>query len=515
MQYIVSVDIGTTTIRACLYGKSCNKLKVAEEKVDIEISGQDEWELRVEIAPEKLLEQFIRVVQSVLKDVSAEDSVAMALCCQRNSFVFWKKSTGKPLHKIVCWNDARARKSCEDWNGSVFIKMLNAGGSFLHFFTRMPRFMAAKNLKFLSAMVTHRALVTLETIPGHKALINDNDLGFGCLETWLINRISVSDNYLADASNISSTGLYDPYINGYNNVIIKILGFPTSILAPICDSISSKELCFIKESFFGRKIPISAILADQQSALYGSGGWDLHDVKISLGTGTFVDMNTGNKPHASMNGLYPLVGWRMNNTPVYIAEGNDHDTAVLLKWAGEIGLFENVQDTSDMAFAVKSTNGLLFVPAFGGLQTPINDGLACCSFMGLRPDTKKVHMVRAILESIVYRVYQIYQTMMDEVKPTKTSKIRICGGVAHNDFVCQSISDMLNCEIERVTDGGLVACRGVALLAGVQLGLWKEADLPNMISIESVFKPNADSRRVLVKTFPLWLQAVKRSTKFY
>ncbi|KAK6010618.1 hypothetical protein OSTOST_24350 [Ostertagia ostertagi] len=143
-----------------------------------------------------------------------------------------------------------------------------------------------------------------------------------------------------------------------------------------------------------------------------------------------------------MNGLYPLVGWRVNNVPVFVAEGNDHDTAVVLKWAQSIGL-----------------------------QTPINDDTACCGFLGIRPDTTKAHMVRAILESIAFRVYQIFETMRVEVEILSKPRIRICGGVAANDFVCETIATLTDIPIQRMKDGGYVASRGAALLAGFVQGL--------------------------------------------
>lgn len=58
---------------------------------------------------------------------------------------------------------------------------------------------------------------------------------------------------------------------------------------------------------------------------------------------------------------------------------------------------------------------LCFVPAFGGLQTPVNDPSACCAFLGLRPDTTKDQMVRSILESISFRIYQIWNTVRKEI----------------------------------------------------------------------------------------------------
>ena len=49
--------------------------------------------------------------------------------------------------------------------------------------------------------------------------------------------------------------------------------------------------------------------ADQQSAMFGQCCFEPGDVKCTLGTGTFIDCNTGNKPHASIagkNGPYLL-----------------------------------------------------------------------------------------------------------------------------------------------------------------------------------------------------------------
>lgn len=38
------------------------------------------------------------------------------------------------------------------------------------------------------------------------------------------------------------------------------------------------------------------------------------------------------------------------------------------------------------------------------IKAPLNDPRACASFMGLKPSTTKCHLVRAILESISFRL---------------------------------------------------------------------------------------------------------------
>ena len=57
-----------------------------------------------------------------------------------------------------------------------------------------------------------------------------------------------------------------------------------------------------------------------------------------------------------------------------------------------LGLFEAVETTSKTATEAGDTHGVVFIPAFNGLQTPINDVSACSGFLGLKPDTTKAHM---------------------------------------------------------------------------------------------------------------------------
>ena len=56
------------------------------------------------------------------------------------------------------------------------------------------------------------------------------------------------------------------------------------------------------------------------------------------------------------------------------------------------------------------------------IQAPLNDDKACCSFMGLTPDSSKAHLMRAILESLAFRFKLLYETVLHETK-TPLSKL--------------------------------------------------------------------------------------------
>lgn len=45
-------------------------------------------------------------------------------------------------------------------------------------------------------------------------------------------------------------------------------------------------------------------MADQAASLYGSGCFKPGDLKITMGTGTFLNVNTGREAHASVAGNF-------------------------------------------------------------------------------------------------------------------------------------------------------------------------------------------------------------------
>lgn len=154
-------------------------------------------------------------------------------------------------------------------------------------------------------------------------------------------------------------------------------------------------------------------MADQSASLFGSGCIRPGDLKITMGTGTFLNVNTGAKPHASISGnilkimlinidlnipfctigLYPLIGWRIDDEIVYAVEGASNDTGVLIEWAKKIGksifyskmydlrratrtlkmqlvlgIINSADETASIANSVDDSDGVYFVPAFSGLQ---------------------------------------------------------------------------------------------------------------------------------------------------
>ncbi|MED6263801.1 putative glycerol kinase 5, partial [Characodon lateralis] len=352
----------------------------------------------------------------------------------------------------------------------------------------------------------------------HQA-IEEGNCCFGTIDTWLLFKLTKGRVHATDYSNASSTGMFDSYQMCWSGFLSSLVSLPLSIFPQVENT--GHNFGSIDPSIFGVSIPIMSVMADQQAAMFGECCFDVGDVKITMGTGTFMDINTGVKPHTSLAGLYPLVGWKIGSDVVYLAEGNAADTGTAIKWAQELELFSDVTETSDMAYSVSDSDGVCFVPSFSGLQAPLNDPRACASLMGLKPSTTKSHLVRAILESIAFRNKQLYETMLRETHIPIT-QIRVDGGVSSNDFVTQLTADLFGRKLVRPQHLEMSSL-GAAFVAGLAVGFWTtREELKKLQNADKVFLPKGAAKRgtarpsqEYIPVLQSWERALRRSMNWY
>lgn len=239
----------------------------------------------------------------------------------------------------------------------------------LYTVSRVKRFLAGSVLRFMNTQVTARFAWMIQNNDPLKMGIRDKRALFGTVDTWLLGKLAPSAGHLTDITNATATGFFDPFMGSWAGWAFVICGIVQEMLPRVVAN-DSREFGTIDASLFGHAIPIRSIMGDQPAALWGSSCFARGDLKVTLGTGSFLDLNTGSACLASVHGLYPMVAWKMENTAdeiVYLMEGGSSDTGSLVQWAKSFGLFSDPRDTSQMALSVPDTEGVLFVPAFSGL----------------------------------------------------------------------------------------------------------------------------------------------------
>uniref|UniRef100_A0A672JCA4 Glycerol kinase 5 n=1 Tax=Salarias fasciatus TaxID=181472 RepID=A0A672JCA4_SALFA len=474
--FILSVDVGTTSIRGHVYDKEARVRGSCTAKI---VPLYPEVG-HVEMDPDALWRGFITVAKGAVQDagVQMRQIEALGISTQRSTFTTWDRRTGVPFHNFITWQDQRAADLVKSWNRCWTMKAIHGVMKVLYFLTRQKRSLAASLIVFSTQHVTFRLVWALTH---YQQVCVDGNCCFGTIDTWLLFKLTKGQIHATDYSNASATGIFDTY-------------------QVFCVRLCSSYCCHVTVSDV---LEWLSLLSCVSASLY------------------FTQTPLSGKPHTSVAGLYPVVGWKIGSEVVYLAEGNAADTGTAIKWAQELELFSDVRDTAAMAYSVADSDGVCFVPSFSGLQAPLNDPKACASLMGLKPSTTKSHLVRAILESLAFRNKQLYETMLRETCIPIT-KIRVDGGVSLNDFVMQLTADLLDRKVARPQHHEM-SCLGAAFVAGLEVGFWKNREeLKKLQGTDKVFLPRGAAKedsacpsREYVHVLQRWERALRRSMNWY
>lgn len=84
--------------------------------------------------------------------------------------------------------------------------------------------------------------------------------------------------------------------------VMDLLAIPKSLLPEVRDS--TGDWGSIDASLLGAEIPIRCIVSDQGASLFGSFCFQPGQVRLSMGTGSFLSLNTGSQVYASISGAF-------------------------------------------------------------------------------------------------------------------------------------------------------------------------------------------------------------------
>jgi glycerol kinase len=161
-------------------------------------------------------------------------------------------------------------------------------------------------------------------------------------------------------------------------------------------------------------------------------------------------------------------------------------------------------ETAAIATTVPDSGGVVFVPALTGLGAPDWDPHARGLVIGITRGTTRAHLVRATLEAIAHEVRDVLDTM-----PALAS-LRVDGGAAANDLLCQVQADQVGVPVERPAVIETTAL-GAAFLAGLGTGVWSSTDeLRDTWILDRRFEPALD-RSTADAGHARWRDAVERS----
>jgi glycerol kinase len=446
----------------------------------------------VEHDAEEIWQAQLQVAKAALAQVqaSAEDLAAIGITNQRETVVLWERATGKPIHPAIVWQCRRTAAFCDRIRREGFDKVIRERTGLL-----TDAYFSGTKIAWL-----------LENVASARERAERGELACGTIDSWLIWRLTDGKIHATDVSNASRTLLFNIATLAWDKEILDYFGIPPSLLPAVK---SSSEI-FGETICFGSPVPIAGVVGDQQASLFGQQCFAPGAVKNTYGTGCFLLMNTGPAIPRSEAGLLATIGWGRNGQIVYALEGSVFIAGAAIQWLrDEMGLIREASETEEIARSVPDTHGVYFVPAFVGLGAPHWDAYARGTIVGLTRGANRKHLVRAALEAIAYQTREVVDAMTRD-SAIKPDVLRVDGGAARNDFLCQFQADILGVAVERPATTETTAL-GAAYLAGLATGFWQnELDLKTQLRIERRFEPGMETSR-REELYEGWQRAVARA----
>jgi glycerol kinase len=488
-KFLVAIDQGTTSTRVILFDLAGN-IKFTSQLEFNQYFPKNGW---VEHNPNEIWLTTLKGLKKVIKKASILKGkiLSIGITNQRETTIIWNKRTGKAIYNAIVWQDRRTQEYCEKLKKKNYEKVFRKKtGLFID-----PYFSATK-IKWI-----------LENVKNAKKLLKSNNLLFGTVDTFLIWKLTDGKHHLTEATNASRTMLFNINSNKWDDEILRKLKISKNILPEVKNS--ADNFGSTNKKIVGTEIPISAVLGDQQAAAVGQSCFEKGSVKSTYGTGAFVIMNTGFKKIYSRNKLLTTICYRLNGKNTYALEGSIFIAGAGVQWLRDkLKLVNNAYDTERIAQSKKSNDDVYIVPAFSGMGAPYWRPDARGLITGLTRDSDWKILVRAVLESVAYQSYDLFNAMRkDGLKP---NIIKIDGGMVENNWFSQFLANIININTERPKVLETTAL-GVAYFAGYQIGVFKSLDqIKRKWKKEKIFTPNIN-KKLRNKLLNGWKLAVDRT----
>jgi glycerol kinase len=490
---VLAIDAGTTGVRVNAYDKGA-AIAATRYREFAQHYPAPGW-------VEHDAEEIWRVTRELLLEVAgavgdARRIAAIGITNQRETTVLWDRSSGRPLHRAIVWQDRRTAPICE--------RLKNEG--------KEPLFRKRTGLVLDAYFSGTKVTWLAENAPEVGARLREapGEVCFGTIDAWLAFKLSGGAAHVTDPTNASRTLLYDIDARRWDEELCAALRAPLEALPRV---VGSAERYGETEAGLlpgGVRAPLAGIAGDQQSALYGQGCFTPGESKNTYGTGCFALVNCGRERPPEVPGIVTTLACDGAGDTTYALEGSVFIAGAAVQWLRDgLGVIASAGETEALARSVPDAGGCTFVPAFVGLGAPYWDMDARGAILGITRGTTRAHLVRATLEAICFETRDLIEAF-EGAAGRHIPELRVDGGATRNDFLLELQAGILGRPVVRPRNTESTAL-GAAFLGGLAVGFWSGPAevLERIRGGERRFEPGttAGARDAL---YAGWKAAVKR-----
>ncbi|MEH7247313.1 gluconokinase [Neobacillus niacini] len=487
-EFVMGLDIGTTSVKACVFDIN-GKLISDVEKMNSFHYPEQGWSEQDTIEIERSAVEAIK--EAVEKaSIGKDELITLGFSAAMHSLICVNEE-GSPISPALIWADGRSYAQAEAVKKTIGSSIYSKTGTPIHPMTPFSKLLWMKETSYK---------------PYEEAVY------FMSIKEYLI--LSWFGERVIEYSMASATGLFNPATLDWEPEVLELAGISREQLSEIVPP--TKVLSGLKkevadEMGINQEMPFVMGAADGQLANLGIGAILPGEVAVSVGTsGAIRQFNKGVKIDENQETF--CYSFTADTT---IVGGPTNNGGIVLQWLKDL-LNDERSFTEFLADAEKvapGADGILFLPYLNGERAPVWNQQAKGNFYGVTITHKKEHFIRAVLEGVTLNLYQIGKAL--ERLAGEPKKIYVNGGLARSPLWLQMMADIFEAEIY-VSESHHSAAWGAAWTALVGIGKVDSfEEIKRNIPMGNPVLPNKENSKVYQAIYENYEKLAKNMVQFF
>lgn len=481
MGYIIAIDIGTTNCKAVTVNTKGEIVHTCKTGYPIiqETKGQSEQD------PEQIFRAVVEMLQESLDANKGKPVQAISFSAAMHSVIAVDKD-GQPLTRSITWADTRSKKWADE-----LLQHKDISQIFHH--TGTP----VHPMSPLSKLVWLR-----EEMPA----VFSQSAKFISIKEYVFFRLF--GTYVVDYSIASATGLFDAETLQWYAPALTAAGISAQQLSePVPCTHAETQLLPQWAALLPQaaNIPFIVGASDGCLANLGCGAVGAGEAALTIGTSGAVRVVSREALPDAQGRLFRY----LLTENLFVTGGPTNNGGIALQWLVQQVLQWPLHTDADferlwqMAAAVPAgADKLLFLPYLLGERAPVWDAGTKGVFFGLTTRHQPPHLIRAVMEGILYALIQVLQTV--EAVSGKVDCIYASGGFTHSALWMRLLADISGKKIIR-TEGADASALGAAMLAMHALQMIKDPlDVKHLVQHQDTLLPNEQAHAVYRQYFAVY-----------
>ncbi|MEG0251278.1 MAG: xylulokinase [Christensenellaceae bacterium] len=483
MKYLMGIDVGTSGVKCLVIDKAGTVIKSVTKTYPLN-TPKPAWS---EQDPADWWKGTKEALKELLADVDASKIEAIGLSGQMHGLVALDKDN-QVIRNAILWNDQRTDEECAEI-------IENAGG--------IKGLVGYTNNNMLTGYTGGKILWLKKNEPENFAKISTFVMPKDYIRYCLTGELST------DVSEASGTGFFNVEKREWASDLVSKIGFDIVMFPKVVESDERTgevtQKC-AKETGLLKGIPVYA------------GGGDAVIQNTGMGIikeGTLgVVMGTSGVVATAMNSFGKNAGGKLqffcnNAADKYMVFGCQLSCAGSMEWFKNTFYDHAKQPFKEINEGAENSkigaNGVVFLPYLTGERCPYPNPDARGVFYGLSLLSNKGDMARAVMEGVVFGLYQMYELILKTNHKLKIKEVILSGGGANSALWKQIVADVFNLPVKILAGAAEGGAYGAALVAGVGAGIYENLeDAEKVHKVKEMVQPTAKNHEAYEKVMKIY-----------